>query len=68
MTTYHVLNGDHPADELRQTKINQDFIVCRECLIEGNVNADNMADFWTMRANLLLTPTTFQPKNILVKP
>jgi hypothetical protein len=53
MTTYHVLNGDHLADQLRQTKINQDFIVCRECLIEGNVNAGNMADFWTMRAKFI---------------
>ena len=24
MTTYHILNGDYLADQLRQTKINQD--------------------------------------------
>ena len=50
VTTYHILNGDCLADQLRQTKINQDFIVCRECLIEGNVNADTITDFWTIRA------------------
>lgn len=53
MTTYHILNGDCLADQLRQTKINQDFIVCRECLIDGNLYADNIADFWTIRANFI---------------
>jgi hypothetical protein len=53
MTTYHILNGDCLADQLRQTKINQDFIVCRECLIDGNVFADNIADFWTTRAKFI---------------
>lgn len=50
MTTYHILNGDCLADQLRQTKINQDFIVCRECLIEGDVYADNITNFWAIRA------------------
>jgi hypothetical protein len=53
MTTYHILNGDCLADQLRQTKINQDFIVCRECLIEGNVFADNITNFWTIRAKFI---------------
>ena len=53
MTSYNILNGDCLAEQLRQTKINQDFIVCRECLIEGNVFADNLADFWTIRAKFI---------------
>ncbi|MBP6812338.1 MAG: DUF1835 domain-containing protein [Saprospiraceae bacterium] len=53
MTTYHILNGDCLADQLRQTKINQDFIICRECLIDGNLYADNIADFWTIRAKFI---------------
>ena len=53
MTTYHVLNGDCLADKLRRTKINQNFIICRECLIEGNVYADNIIDFWTIRAKFI---------------
>ena len=53
MTTYHLLNGDCLADQLRQTKINQDFIICRECLIEGNLYADNISDFWTIRAKFI---------------
>jgi hypothetical protein len=53
MTTYHILNGDYLYGQLRQTKINQDFIVCRECLIDGNVYADNIVDFWTIRAKFI---------------
>ncbi|MBK9737578.1 MAG: DUF1835 domain-containing protein [Saprospiraceae bacterium] len=53
MTMYHILNGDCLADQLRQTKINQDFIVCTECLIDGNLTADNIADFWAMRAKFI---------------
>ena len=41
------------ADQLRQTNINQDFIVCRECLIDGNLSADNLPEFWTIRANFI---------------
>ena len=44
MTTYHILNGDCLAEQLRQTKINQNFIVCRECFIDGNLYADNITD------------------------
>lgn len=50
MATYHILNGDCLADQLSQTRINQNFIVFRECLIDGTVYADNMADFWKVRA------------------
>jgi hypothetical protein len=53
MSTYHILNGDCLTDQLRQTKINQDFIVCRECLIDGNLYANTIADFWTIRAKFI---------------
>ena len=53
MKTYHILNGDGLADQLRQTKINQDFIVCRECLIEGDVSFNSIADFWETRAKFI---------------
>jgi Domain of unknown function (DUF1835) len=54
MATYHVLNGDCLAEQLRQTSINQDFIVCRECLIDGNVNSDNLNNFWKIRADFIV--------------
>lgn len=53
MTTYHVLNGDCLAGQLKQTKINQDFIVCRECLVDGHLSANTIADFWKTRADYL---------------
>ena len=53
MTTFHVLNGDCLAEQLRQTKINQDFIVCRECLIEGDIFANNLSEFWSIRAKFI---------------
>jgi hypothetical protein len=53
MTTYHVINGDCLADQLKQTKINHNFIVCRECLIEGNVQANSIAEFWKSRAEFI---------------
>lgn len=54
MAIYHVLNGDCLAEQLRQTAVNQDFIICRECLIEGNVKADNLDDFWKIRADFII--------------
>jgi hypothetical protein len=67
MTTYHILNGDCLADQLRQTKINQDFIVCRECLIEGNVYADNLTNFWTIRAKFIADTYEVSTKEYLNK-
>jgi Domain of unknown function (DUF1835) len=53
MTTFHILNGDCLAEQLSQTSINQDFIVCRECLIDGNITANYLTDFWKIRANFI---------------
>lgn len=54
MAIYYVLNGDCLAEQLRKTTINQDFIVCRECLIDGIVKADNLDDFWKIRAKFIV--------------
>lgn len=53
MAIHHIVNGDCLADQLRQTKINENFIICRECLIEGNVDAHSLSDFWKIRAAFL---------------
>jgi len=50
MKPWHILNGDCLADQLRQTKINNDFIVCRECLIDYKSDVSGITDFWTIRA------------------
>lgn len=53
MKTYHILNGDCLAEQLKQTTIQNEYIICRECLIEGEVNAPNLADFWKIRARFI---------------
>ena len=53
MPIYHILNGDCLTEQLKQTTIGPNFIVCRECLIEGGVSANNMTDFWNIRAKFI---------------
>ena len=53
IATFHILNGDCLAEQLRNTKINQDFIICRECLIDGKVVANSLAAFWAIRAKFI---------------
>jgi len=48
--TYHILNGDALADRLAHTAISQNFIICREALIEGNLKGETLKDFFTNRA------------------
>ena len=52
---YHVLPGDSLATEFRNTKIDGDVIVCRECLIAGDVDADSLPEFWEQRARFILS-------------
>lgn len=47
---YHILNGDCLYNQLKLTSIQGNFIVFRECLIDGPVNSDTLYDFWHQRA------------------
>ncbi len=51
----NVLPGDATAAEFRKTKIDGDVIVCRECLISGDVDADALPEFWEQRARFILS-------------
>ncbi|MFD2200877.1 DUF1835 domain-containing protein [Shivajiella indica] len=53
METYHVLNGDCLTGQLKEIRIDQNFIVCRECLMEGDLAADNLSDFFKIRAKFI---------------
>ncbi len=53
MQTIHILNGDFLAEQLKQTDINPDFIICRECLIVGDVDAESLKDFWALRSQFI---------------
>jgi hypothetical protein len=49
----HVLPGDALAEKFNQAVIGGEVVVCRECLIEGDVKAENLNDFWAMRADYI---------------
>jgi hypothetical protein len=49
----HVLAGDALADNFRVSGIEGETSVCRECLVEGNVQAENLEDFWKVRAGFI---------------
>jgi len=53
MKTFHILNGDCLAEQLKVTQINQNFIICQECLIDGNISADDLSEFWVVRAEFI---------------
>ncbi len=52
--TYHVLPGDSLVEEFRKTKIAGDVIVCRECMITGDVSGETLDELFDRRANFLL--------------
>jgi hypothetical protein len=54
MKSYHILNGDALADKLLHTAFcNDELIVCRECMIGGNLAGTNMNEFYSNRAEYL---------------
>ncbi len=52
---YHVLPGDSLVGEFKKTNIRGEVIVCRECLVVGDVDADSLPDLWDHRARFILS-------------
>ena len=52
--TYHVLPGDSLLEEFRKTEIAGEVIVCRECMIVGDVSGETLDELFDRRANFLL--------------
>ena len=50
---YHVLPGDSLIETFEKTDIEGEVIICRECLIEGDLQAEKLEDFWQLRENYL---------------
>lgn len=53
MAIYHILNGDCLADQLSQTSIIGECIICRECMIEGDWGVAHSFDFEEVRAKFM---------------
>ncbi len=49
----HVLAGDALAEDFKTTRLDGTIIVCRECLVEGDVKAENLDEFWQVRAEFI---------------
>lgn len=48
--THHILNGDCLAEQLKQTTLQGELIICREALVEGPVQSGSIESFWSDRA------------------
>lgn len=46
----HVLPGDALAERFTEINIGDETVVCRECLAVGDVKAENLTEFWNVRA------------------
>ena len=46
----HVLAGDALAENFKNADIEGETVVCRECLIEGDLQAEKLEAFWRARA------------------
>jgi hypothetical protein len=49
----HILPGDALVETFKKTNIEGEIAVCRECLIDGDLSAENLEDFWRVRENYL---------------
>ena len=50
---YHVLPGDSLTENFEKTNLEGEIIVCRECLVVGDLKAEDLNDFWNVRADFL---------------
>ncbi|MEZ4775241.1 MAG: DUF1835 domain-containing protein [Bacteroidia bacterium] len=51
--TYHILNGDSLARQIKQTSLAGHVIICRECLIEGDLKGNSFEELMHNRANYI---------------
>lgn len=49
----HVLPGDAQVEAFRDTGIEGEIVVCREALVDGDVRADSLEEFWSVRERYL---------------
>lgn len=53
MVQFHILNGDALKSQLPIDTINGDFIICRECLIDGPLQGQTLSQFWANRTEFI---------------
>jgi len=50
---FNIANGDYLADQLKETSIAGEIIVCREALVAGPLQAENLDSFWKIRSEYI---------------
>lgn len=50
---HHILNGDALKDQFPTDQIEGHLIICRECLIDGDITGDSLMEFWDNRSNFI---------------
>ncbi len=49
----NIVNGDCLAGQLKEASVGGETIICREALVSGPLQADNLVDFFDMRADFI---------------
>jgi hypothetical protein len=65
--TFNILNGDYLAYQLEKTSVEGEIIVCREALVKGDLQADNLEDFWKIRAESISKDYHIKEKSYYTK-
>lgn len=49
----HVLPGDSVAEAFAAARLDGETVVCRECLVDGDISGETLVEFWDLRANFI---------------
>lgn len=63
----HILAGDALAYDLRKTNIDGETVICRECLIVGDVQGETLEEFWQTRAKFIETAYHVDQESYFIK-
>lgn len=50
---FNITNGDCLAEQLKETTISGEMIICREALVAGSLQAENLGVFWKVRSEFI---------------
>ncbi|WBV51215.1 DUF1835 domain-containing protein [Chryseobacterium gambrini] len=50
---FNITNGDCLAEQLEETTISGEMIICREALVAGSLQAENLDVFWKVRSEFI---------------
>ncbi|REC48749.1 DUF1835 domain-containing protein [Candidatus Chryseobacterium massiliense] len=50
---FNITNGDCLAEQLKETTISGEMIICREALVTGSLQAENLDVFWKIRSEFI---------------